>query len=87
MEKFVKSHQVNLFLAGLGHLEPPLSKKGRKIKRLHRSDKELLRGLKKQTLKSDNPSRLKDTRNSTDEDTFVISFELPTTIIITSYDF
>jgi len=47
-----------LFLAGLGHLEPPLSKKGRKTKRLHRSDKELLRGLKKQTLKSDNPSRL-----------------------------
>ena len=30
MEKFVKSHHVNLFLAVLGHLEPPLSKKGEK---------------------------------------------------------
>ena len=66
-----------LFLAGLGHLEPPLSKKERKTKRLHRT----AAWPKKQTLKSDNPSRLKDTRNSTDEDTFVISFELPTRII------
>ena len=76
-EKIREIASGELFLAGLGHLEPTLSKKGREKPR---GCIELLRGLKK-TLKSDNPSRLKDTRNSTDEDTFVISFELPTRII------
>jgi len=55
MEKFVKLHQVNLFLAGLGHLEPPLSKKGEKPRGCIEVTQELLRGLKKRHLKVTTP--------------------------------